>query len=60
MDGQTDGQTDGEINLVWASLTTFLQVNPVWASLTMFLQVNTYLPNYFNVCFSAEAFEILG
>ncbi len=26
---QTDGLTDNDINPVWASLTTFLQVNPV-------------------------------
>jgi hypothetical protein len=28
-DKQTDRQTDREINLVWASLTTFLQVHPL-------------------------------
>jgi hypothetical protein len=27
MDGLMDGCTDGDINPVWASLTTFLQVN---------------------------------
>ncbi len=30
MDGQTNRQTDRDINLVWASLTTFLQVKGVF------------------------------
>jgi hypothetical protein len=46
---QTDRQTEREINLVWASITTFLQVN-----------FNSYLPIYFDVCFSTEAFDIFG
>jgi hypothetical protein len=29
IDEQTDGLTDREINPVWASLTTFLQVHPL-------------------------------